>query len=427
MPDGPADVGAMRSRALLSVLAITLLWNGVTSAAASPSAISSAGQSSVGHSIPRAKCRKPKRHRARRPGVGRRACRRAKSPGPAVDAGQSPSQNEPGPGVVTPSQLSSPEPPLVPASETSGHFRFFSSTSFWNTPVASNAALDPSSQQLAKAFNTEISRELTAEEGPGISTTAYSVPIYKVPTDQPNKRVRLMSATSAPALQAAWSEVPIPPGAHPAAGTDGALVVWQPGNDRLWEFWRAVHTEEGWQASWGGAIQNVSANPGVYGTDAWPGAKPWWGSSASSLSIAGGLITFEDLQHGQINHALALAIPNVRAGVYASPAQRTDGKSTSPLALPEGVHLRLDPNLDLSSLSMPPITRMIAEAAQRYGIFVRDGAHVVHFFAEDPVTLASNPYVGTNGYFEGQLPGKLLGSFPWSHLEVLRMELHSAN
>ena len=42
-------------------------------------------------------------------------------------------------------------------------------------------------------------------------------------------------------------------------------------------------------------------------------------------------------------------------------------------SLPEGAHLRLNPNLNLAALHLPRLTLMIAEAAQRYGIFVRDG------------------------------------------------------
>jgi hypothetical protein len=274
------------------------------------------------------------------------------------------------------------------------------------------------------AFNAEIEHELQTHSGPGISTTSYGVPIYTVPKDQPTVRVQLVSPSSAPALQSAWEQVPLPPNSQPTKGTDGTLVVWQPSTDTLWEFWRLVHVTSGWQASWGGAIQNVSSNPGVYGPEAWPGAKPWWGSSASSLSIAGGLITLEDLQRGQIDHALALAIPHIRAGVFASPAQRTDGKSLNPLSLPEGAHLRLNPNLDLAALHLPRLTLMIAEAAQRYGIFVRDGASAVHFFAQDPVSTGGNPYTGPEGYFEGKYPGQLLALFPWGHLQLLKMELH---
>jgi hypothetical protein len=149
--------------------------------------------------------------------------------------------------------------------------------------------------------------------------------------------------------------------------------------------------------------------------------------SATSLSVAGGLITLEDLELGQIDHALAIAIPNTRKGEYASPAQRTDGYSSAPLSLPEGAHLRLDPNLDLASLHLPHMTLMIAEAAQRYGIFVRDSGVNVAFVAQDPTPTGTNPYTGAHGYFEGKSPQTLLKSFPWSYLELLKMELHSAS
>ena len=302
------------------------------------------------------------------------------------------------------------------------HFRFFSPDSFWNTRPGAGAELDPSSAKLTAALAANAEAEMTAETGPWIATDAYSVPIYTVPADEPTVRVRL--AAQSPALQAAFDEVPLPPSATPSEGTDRHLVVWQPSRNALWEFWRLVRGAEGPQASWGGAMRNVSSNPGVYGPEAWPEAQPWWGASASSLSIAGGLITFEDLQAGEINHALALAVPEVRAGVYAAPAKRTDGSSTNPLSLPEGAHLRLDPNLDIAALHLPRITRLIAEAAQRYGIFVRDGSTVVQFFAQDPVTLANNPYTGPGGYFEDRYPSQLLASFPWSHLQLLKMELH---
>jgi len=310
------------------------------------------------------------------------------------------------------------------AASAAAPFRFFSPTSFWNTRVAASAKLDPRSPKLLASFGKEVEAELAAGRGPSISTTSYAVPIYEVGPDQPTVRVRLDSPTPAPALQAAFAAVPVPAAAKPSGGTDANLVVYQPASDRLWEFWRFGWDAEGPHASWGGAIEDVSANPGAYGPDAWPGAQPWWGSSASSLSIAGGLLTLEDLAAGKIDHALALAIPNVRKGFYALPAQRADGTSDSPLSLPEGAHLRLDPDLDLSTLQMPRITRLIAEAAQRYGIFVRDGSSVVHFFGQDPVTLGGpNPYAGAKGYLEGKWPTELLASFPWEHLQLLKMDL----
>jgi hypothetical protein len=309
-----------------------------------------------------------------------------------------------------------------------GPFRFFSPTSFWNRPIPAHAHLDRNSAAMVGALDGEIAKEgeTTGKASANIATTTWSVPIYTVPANQPTVMVRLAGASPASALQLAWVAVPLPPSAQPAGGTDKHLVVWQPSTGRLWEFWRLEQTPTGWQAAWGGAMQKASSDSGVYEQRAWPGAKRSWGASASSLSIAGGLITLEDLERGQINHALAMGVPNVLAGTYASPAQRTDGQSTSPLSLPEGAHLRLNPHLDLATLRLPRLTLMIAKAAQRYGIFVRDRTSSVTFYAQDPISTGTEPYIGPNGYFEGRTPAQILAVFPWSHLQLLEMSLHRA-
>jgi hypothetical protein len=339
---------------------------------------------------------------------------------PPAPAPGSPSSPPAAPADTTPVYT----PPPASSSSTGGAspFRFFSPGSFWNRQLAASAPVDPQSRGIISAFETEVAREIAAKTGPWIDTTAYSVPIYEVPAGQPTVQVTL-SAPS-PGLTSAFRAVPLPPGAKPAPGSDGHLVVWQPSTDHLWEFWRLAKRQAGWIASWGGTMEHVQESDGVYGPSAFSGATRWWGASASSLSIAGGLITLEDLEAGVINHALAISVPNVRAGVFAAPAQRTDGTSSSPMALPEGAHLRLDPNLDLSSLHLPRLTLMIARAAQRYGIIVRDGSpSVASFYAEDPGPTGTDPYHGPNGFLEGKYPSQLMASFPWNDLELMEMEL----
>jgi hypothetical protein len=310
----------------------------------------------------------------------------------------------------------------------SAPFRFFSASSVWNTQLSANEEIDASSPFVMQAFQEEIAAGEAAHRGPWINTTKYSVSLYTVPAHEQTVTVQLRG-TSEPALARAWKAVPLPDDAQPSPGSDGDLFVWQPSSDRLWEFWRLKRTAGGWSARWGGAMRHVSADSGVYEPRVWPGAKDGWGVSASSMSLVGGLITLEDLQKGRINHALALAIPGVRGGVYASPAHRTDGYSSNPLALPEGAHLRLNPALNLASLHLPPVTLMIAEAAQQYGIYVTDGtgkSGVVQFSAQDPVGMSTDPYEGPGGYFGGQSPLQILSAFPWSQLELLQMELHTS-
>jgi hypothetical protein len=317
------------------------------------------------------------------------------------------------------------EPPLEEATEPAP-FRFFAPTSFWNERLSASAPVDPNSAAIVSTLSGLETSEEAEKRGPAINTTAWSVPIYTVPAGEATMRVALVNATSA-ALQSAWNAVPLPSNAQPAAGSDEHLVVWQPSTNKMWEFWGLEKLKGTWQASWGGAMENVASDKGVYGSDAWAGSSTSWGASASSLPIAGGLITFEDLERGVINHALAIAVPNVREGEYSSPAQRTDGASTGPTTLPEGAHLRLEPGLNLAALHLPPFTLMLAKAAQRYGIFVRDRSSNVAFYGQDPIPLGTEPYTGSKGYFEGKSSEQLLASFPWSHLQLLKMELHRAS
>ncbi len=302
--------------------------------------------------------------------------------------------------------------------------RFFSATSFWNEPLPADAPLAPESPALIEALSAQVAGLQASGQGPWINTRAWSVPVYTVGASQRKVRVRLLATSHEPALQAAWSAVPLPANAQPAAGKDAHLVVWQPASDRLWEFWHLHREARGWSAAWGGAIRHVSRSNGVYGPGAWPGARPWWGASASSLSIAGGLITLEDLEQGRIEHALAIAVGQVRAGVYASPARRDDGQSSDPLSLPEGARLRLPESLDLDALHLPKLTLELARAAQRYGFVVRDRSFGITLFAQDPAPTGTEPFAGSGGFFEGRFPNQLLASFPWSQLQVLALHLH---
>jgi hypothetical protein len=69
------------------------------------------------------------------------------------------------------------------------------------------------------------------------------------------------------------------------------------------------------------------------------------------------------------------------------------------------------------------MTRMMAEAVQRYGMIVRDQtSNALAFYGEDPSPSGSNPYAAL---FGNQYPIDLLASFPWDHLQLLKMDLRS--
>ncbi len=106
-----------------------------------------------------------------------------------------------------------------------------------------------------------------------------------------------------------------------------------------------------------------------------------------------------DVEQGEIDHALAVNLPYTCPKIYSWPAQRTDGASTASNCIPEGAHLRLDPNLNIPAMHLPNFVQMMAEAAQNYGIIVRDQtAWAIGFWIQTPASAGtSNPFYNSNG------------------------------
>jgi hypothetical protein len=289
--------------------------------------------------------------------------------------------------------------------------RPFSANSVWNAPLPANAPILPQSP----TYVTELQQQMQSH-GEWINTNQYSIPVYTVRANQPLVPVKLDQSGPGSVDELARTfaaGVPIPAGAQSAAGSDQSLVIWQPSRNVEWEFWRAHQVGGVWHAYWGGKMTDVSGNPGYFDNPS------DWGGSATSLDLLGGLMTFSDLRSGRIDHALAMAIPTAAQGRFVYPAQRGDGHDPSPSAIPEGTRFRVNPHLNIDALHLPPLTRMMALAAQRYGIIVRDQAGSVSFYGQDPTPTGSDPYAGPHGLLDGMAPYQLLRAFPWSQLQVV--------
>jgi hypothetical protein len=289
----------------------------------------------------------------------------------------------------------------------------------WNRELRESITQAP---ELAARLAEEAKREIAKGTGPWIQTTSYSTPLYTVGPHQRCVRVKLdVTAEYGRRLKRAFTRVPLPSSARPAAGTDAHLTLWQPSTDSLWEFWKLRRSPDGWHAAWGGAMQQVSRSAGYYETSSWPGATPNWGATATSLPAIAGTMTVDELKRGRIDHALAISVPDARAGVFAFPARRTDGTLSDPGAIPEGARFRLDPRVEVDRLEGPAVVRTIARAAQRYGLIVRDKTGVaIGFFAEDPAPLGHNPYPEL---FGGRYPSVLLAKLPWGRIQAVKPRL----
>ncbi len=72
------------------------------------------------------------------------------------------------------------------------------------------------------------------------------------------------------------------------------------------------------------------------------------------------------------------------------------------------------------SLGLTWLDRLLCQAAQTYGIVIRDTSGAVTFYAQDPTPTGSNPWAAP---FDGWSEGTFLSWLPWSHLEALQTQM----
>jgi hypothetical protein len=281
-------------------------------------------------------------------------------------------------------------------------------------PLPASVPLDPQSPAIVSNLMDQIHNNYGHA---ALNTSSYSAPIYTVGPSQPTVNLQFDNCQGKssldPGFAAQLKNVPVPAGAVPSIGTDSDMVIWQPSTDTEWEFWKmAKNPSTGvWSACWGGRLNHVSKNPGIFPSP--------YGTSASGLPMLGYLIRISELKAGVINHAISLEVPTPRGGTWSWPANRTDGTDTNPTDPAEGERFRLDPNIDLSSLHLSPGALTIARAMQRYGLIVTDTAGVVAVEAEDPRPYETN---GAPDPYAAFFPGgqySWLEQIPWQDLQAV--------
>jgi hypothetical protein len=292
----------------------------------------------------------------------------------------------------------------------------FGPKSFWYTPIPSKVELHPNST----AYVAEFLRQKSAYYGSVmINTRSYSSPVYVADTSTPTTPVRVSDCqgkgyTDAD-LTAQWAAVPIPAKARASRGNDREMTVYQPSTNTVWEFWQARLINGHWQACWGGQMKNVSNSNGVW-------AHPY-GTTATGLPFVGGQITADELKRGEIRHVIGIALVDLEnANVFSWPANRSDGSNSTKAAnrIPEGARFRLDPSVNVDALSISPVAKVIAKAAQKYGFVVWDkaGALSIRVQNADSYTALGmpDPYPAL---YNGKPDYAVLDGFPWDKLQFL--------
>jgi hypothetical protein len=143
-------------------------------------------------------------------------------------------------------------------------------------------------------------------------------------------------------------------------GGDRHAIVVDPAAMKLYEFYQLKRTAHGWQAAQA-SIFDLSSNK----------LRPegWTSSDAAGLPVFPAVVRFDELERGEINHALRVTIRNSRRG-YVHPATHFASRKTDPNLPRMGERLRLKADYDISGFS-PPV-QTILKALKKHGMLVAD-------------------------------------------------------
>lgn len=143
-------------------------------------------------------------------------------------------------------------------------------------------------------------------------------------------------------------------------GGDRHVIVLDPVNGRLFEFYQGRRTDGGWQAACA-AVFDITSNklrpPG------------WTSSDAAGLPILPAVVRYDECERGFIDHALRFTVRRTRKS-YLYPATHQAGRTTEIDVPAMGERFRLKAGVDVSHF--PPYARAIAQALKTYGMLVAD-------------------------------------------------------
>ena len=236
----------------------------------------------------------------------------------------------------------------------------FATTSPWNAPVGSGA--------LFASATDPRTLDLEALPGVNVDAAAYSQPIYRASGSDPLRTVTDSHGAT---------QYRVPDTATPAAGTDADLHVVDPTDQWVDECWNARRLASG-DLTCGYHVRTDLTGSGVTG-----------GVRAAGVSAMGGLLRQWELDAAQIDHAVALALPDTaqaRGPIWPATAQ--DGNAVTAYSghIPLGTLLAIPSSVDVTTLGLTPGGLVLAHALQDFGAYDVDstGAGVPAALDADP-------------------------------------------
>ncbi len=235
---------------------------------------------------------------------------------------------------------------------TIGDCPIFPADNAWNTDI-SDYPVDARSDAYIASINADGDEYLHADFG---ADPDYGIPYVVVDADQPFVPIRFTDYGD----ESDPGPYPIPLDAPIEAGGDAHVLVVDTDNCTLYELYNAEQHGRGWDAA-SGAVFDLSSN------DLRP--EGWTSADAAGLPILPGLVRYDEVEAGAINHALRFTVSESQRA-YLHPATHFASSDDDPELPPMGLRLRLRADYDLSGVTGQ--ARVMLEALKTYGMIVAD-------------------------------------------------------
>lgn len=299
--------------------------------------------------------------------------------------------------------------------------RFFSAESFWNTPLPANPEIDPRSEHCIQLLQTHVPRT-----GFWICHDYWTIPVYEVTKETPLRRIHQREVQPGETYKPSSGFrhgpgfgplIPVPDQKSvPSRESDAHLAFVDYERRLAWDMWAARWRADGELESFTGMAYSLDG-PGVFDPALFPAKDGesihWYGPSRhAGVPAIAGLILYEELRQGRIEHKLSFASCVNAFKEFVFPATWGDGKT--PGGIPEGAVLQLDPALDLDRFPLSPAARTIARALQEYGMVDVDWGKGAGIYAEG---LWGHP----DRSWAGLLGDQDLVAIPFKHYRLLKL------
>ncbi len=254
--------------------------------------------------------------------------------------------------------LQNPDIARALSAATVGGCPLFPADNIWNRDISSLPAHRNSANFIA---SIGLTSHVHADFGAGLYNGApIGIPYIVVPGSQPSVPVSFTYASeSNPGPYPIPSKAPYEGGSQSSG--DRHVIVVDSGNCRLYEMYASYPQSNGsWKAG-SGAVWSLNSDALRPNT--------WTSADAAGLPILPGLVRYDEIASGVINHALRFTV-NSTQSAFLWPARHYASSNTNPNLPPMGLRLRLKANVNISSFSRT--NQIILTALKRYGMIVAD-------------------------------------------------------